>query len=203
LLERSVRRERLLQLGTALILCFIILRTVNIYGDPRPSNKYPTPPGAILDAKLKKMEPASSERVPTLFGSVLSFLNCTKYPASLLYLLMTLGPSIFFLGVFDRPLGSLAQPIITFGRVPLFFYLLHIPLIHGAAVLVDFLRFGNSPQTFAGPWEVQPGKIPESYGLSLPLVYLVWIGVILILYWPCRWFAGVKARNPGGWLSYF
>ncbi len=115
---------------------------------------------------------------------------------------MTLGPAIFALGLFDRPLGALAQPIITFGRVPLFYYLLHIPLIHGAAVLCDYLRFGWSPLAFAGPWDVDPETIPESYGLSLPLVYLVWIGVVVLLYWPCRWFAGVKARHPGGWLSY-
>ncbi len=202
LLERSVRRKRLLQLGTALILCFIILRAVNIYGDPRPWGEYPTPPGAVLDENLK-MVPASSDGVPTLLGTALSFLNCTKYPASLLYLLMTLGPSIFFLGLFDRPLGLIAQPIITFGRVPLFYYLLHVPLIHGAAVLCDYLRFGWSPQTFAGPWDVHPEQIPASYGLSLPQVYLVWVAVVLILYWPCRWFAGVKARHPGGWLSYF
>jgi uncharacterized membrane protein len=202
LLERTVRRKLLLQLGAALILGFIVLRAINVYGDPRLWDKYPTPPGAVLDEN-RKMVPASSEEKPTLLGTALSFLNCTKYPASLLYLLMTLGPSIFALGLFDRPLGPLAQPIITFGRVPLFYYLLHIPLIHGAAILCDYLRFGWSPQAFAGPWEVQPGNIPESYGLSLPLVYAVWVGVILILYWPCRWFAGVKARHPGGWLSYF
>ena len=133
---------------------------------------------------------------------VLSVLNCTKYPASLLYLLMTLGPAILVLVIFDRPSGLLARPIITFGRVPLFFYLLHIPLIHGGAVLCDWLRFGWSPLAGYGPWEVQVGSIPPNYGLSLPMVYLLWIGVVLVLYPPCRWFAGVKSRRRDVWLSY-
>ena len=91
---------------------------------------------------------------------------------------------------------------MTFGRVPLFFYLLHIPLIHGAAVLCDWLRFGWSPLAASGPWEVRREAVPETYGLSLPMVYLVWAGVVLVLYPPCRWFAGVKRRRRGAWLSY-
>jgi hypothetical protein len=134
--------------------------------------------------------------------TALSFFNCTKYPPSLLYLLMTLGPALVALALFDRPPGPLAQPIVTFGRVPLFFYLLHIPLIHGAAVLIDYVRFGWSPLAGAGPWEVRPGAIPDSYGLNLPLVYLVWIGVLLVLYQPCRWFAALKRRRRDTWLSY-
>ena len=99
--------------------------------------------------------------------------------------------------------GALSRPIVTFGRVPLFFYLLHIPLIHGGAVLCDYVRFGWSPLATAGPWEVRPEAVPGSYGLSLPLVYLVWIGVVLVLYPPCRWFAEVKRRRRDVWLSYF
>ena len=106
------------------------------------------------------------------------------------------------LAVLDRPLGSWAGPVITFGRVPLFFYLIHIPIIHGGAVLLDFLRFGWSPQATAGPWDVKPGEIPESYGVGLPAVYLIWVAVVLILYWPCRWFAAVKQRRRDVWLSY-
>jgi hypothetical protein len=142
-------------------------------------------------------------RQPTLVFTVLSFLNCTKYPPSLLYLLMTLGPAIVLLGLFDRPLGDCAKPIITFGRVPLFFYLLHIPLIHGGVVLCDYIRFGWSPMATDGPWAVKPDQVPANYGISLPMVYLVWIGVLLILYPPCRWFAGVKRRRRDAWLSYF
>jgi uncharacterized membrane protein len=180
LLERPVRRRELLGLGAALTVTFVLLRAVNLYGDPHPWS--------------------AQERGPEF--TVFSFLNCTKYPASLLYLLMTLGPAIFALGLFDRPLGSLARPIITFGRVPLFFYLLHIPLIHGLAVLCDYLRFGWSPQASDGPWAVQPDLVPSDYGISLPMVYLVWVGVLLVLYLPCKWFAEVKRRRRDAWLSY-
>ncbi len=178
--DRATRRRELVELGVALILAFVIVRAINIYGDPRPWSLQ-----------------------PTLVFTVLSFLNCTKYPPSLLYLLMTLGPAIVILGLFDRPLGDWAKPIITFGRVPLFFYLLHIPLIHGGAVLCDYIRFGWSPMATDGPWAVKPDQVPANYGISLPMIYLVWIGVVLILYWPCRWFAGVKRRRRDTWLSYF
>jgi len=179
LLDRATRRRRMFLLGMALTLGFIGLRAANVYGDPRPW----------------------SEQSSSLW-TFLSFLNCTKYPPSLLFLLMTLGPAILALAAFDRPLGSLAKPFITFGRVPLFYYLLHIPLIHGGAVLLDFARFGWSPQATGGPWEVRPGEIPDSYGVSLPVVYLIWIGVVIVLYWPCRWFAAVKQRRRDVWLSY-
>jgi uncharacterized membrane protein len=176
---RPLERLRMLfPLGLAVALGFIVFRAMNGYGDPRPWELQST----------------------TLF-TFFSFLNCTKYPASLLYLMMTLGPAILFLGVFDRPLGPLARPIITFGRVPLFFYLLHIALIHGGAVVCDYLRFGWSPLLGNGPW-FKREEAPESYGLSLPMVYLAWVGVILVLYWPCRWYAEVKRRRPGGLLSY-
>jgi len=179
LLDRATRRRRLFLLGVALTLGFLILRAANVYGDPRPWSEQSSP-----------------------LWTALSFLNCTKYPPSLLFLLMTLGPAIFALALFDRPLGSLAEPIITFGRVPLFYYLLHIPLIHGGAVLLDYARFGWSPLAGAGPWEVRPGEIPDSYGVGLPVVYLIWIAVVLVLYLPCRWFARVKQRRRDVWLSY-
>jgi uncharacterized membrane protein len=179
-LDRPVRRRRLLQLGAALTLGFIVLRAANVYGDPKPW---------------------STQTSPLL--TCLSFLNCTKYPPSLLYLLMTLGPAILALAIFDRPLGPLAEPIVTFGRVPLFFYLLHIPLIHGGAVLLDCARFGWSPLAAAGPWELDPSTVPASYGVNLPMVYAIWIVVIFLLYPPCHWFAGVKRRRHNVWLTYF
>ena len=114
---------------------------------------------------------------------------------------ITIIPAIVFLGLFDRPLGRWARPLLIFGRVPLFYYLLHIPLIHGAAVLVDYARFGRSPLAANGPW-FKPEEMPEGYGVSLPVVYLIWIGVVLVLYLPCRWFAEVKRRHRDGWLSY-
>jgi uncharacterized membrane protein len=179
LLDRTQRRRRLFLFGAVFILAFIILRATNYYGDPRP--------WVVQSSPLL---------------TLLSFLNCTKYPASLLFLLMTLGPAILALALFDRPLSPLARPLVIFGRVPLFYYLLHIPLIHGAAVLLDYVRFGWSPLANNGPW-FRPEDIPPNYGVSLPMVYLIWIGVVLVLYPPCRWFAGVKQRRRDAWLSYF
>jgi uncharacterized membrane protein len=179
LLDRTKRRRRLFLLGAVFILAFIILRATNYYGDPRP--------WVVQSSPLL---------------TLLSFLNCTKYPASLLFLLMTLGPAILAVALFDRPLSPLARPLVIFGRVPLFYYLLHIPLIHGAAVLLDNVRFGWSPLANNGPW-FRPEDIPPNYGVSLPMVYLIWIGVVLVLYPPCRWFAGVKQRRRDAWLSYF
>jgi len=185
-LERSARRRYLLVLGVFLTAAFVLLRLSNLYGfngygDPHPWD------------------------VQTREGfTFLSFLNCTKYPPSLCYLLMTLGPAITFLGIFDRPLGSLAKPVITFGRVPLFFYFLHIPLIHGGIVIYDHIRYGSSPQSFSGPWAVNPETIGNwpNYGVNLLTVYLLWICAIMILYFPCRWFASVKQSSRSAWLSY-
>ena len=122
-------------------------------------------------------------------------------------MLMTIGPALMALALFDRPPGLLARPFITFGRVPLFYYLLHVPLIHGGVVLLDHLRFGWSPQSFDGPWAVsaqavKAGMIPEEYGVSLWVVYLIWIAVVLVLYPACRWWAGVKQRHRHWLLSY-
>ncbi len=186
-LERKERRAIMLSLGSLLTIGFFVVRFINRYGDP-----------SHWDVQARGIE-----------YTICSFLNCTKYPPSLCYLLMTIGPAIFFLSIFDRPLGALAKPIITFGRVPLFFYFLHIPLIHGGIVALDHLRYGFSPQSFMGPWAVssefrdfltQNGL--HEYGVSLPTVYLLWIAAIVILYFPCRWFAGVKQRNRSVWLSY-
>jgi uncharacterized membrane protein len=178
-LDARVRRPVIFALGAAVTLAFVAIRWTNVYGD----------------ARLWQEE---RDRLWT----TMSFLNCTKYPPSLLYVLMTLGPSIMAVALFDRPLSPVLRPIVTFGRVPFFFYLLHIPLIHGTAVLIDFARFGWSPQFGGGPWEVKPDMI-LGYGVSLPMVYLLWITALLILYPPCRWFAGVKSRHRESWLSYF
>lgn len=179
-LERATRRRWMFLLGGALTVGFVVVRGLNIYGDPRPW--------------------VVQERGPE--WTVFSFLNCTKYPASLDYLLMTLGPAILALAFFDRPLGRLAQPVITFGRVPLFYYVLHIALIHGSAVLLDDWRFGWSPLAWHGPWEVHRETAPPGWGVSLPTVYLIWVGMVVALYFPCRWYAAVKRRHPGGLLSY-
>jgi len=179
-LDRETRRRNVFCLGLSVIAMFIALRYANIYGDPRPWRLQPKPGFTIL-----------------------SFLNCWKYPPSLCYLLMTLGPSITFIAIFDRPLGPLARRIVTFGRVPMFFYFLHILLIHGGVVLFDFIRFGDSPLGIGGTGVSSQTFVKwPNYGVSLPWVYVVWITAVVILYFPCRWYAGVKKRHPGGILSY-
>lgn len=168
------RRRRLLLLGGTLTLAFIVIRAINRYGDPQP--------WAHLSS--------------TVF-TVLSFLNATKYPPSLLFLLMTLGPAIAALALFENARGPIARVLITIGRVPFFFYLLHIYLAHSIGVLGGVLQgFGARQLT------VDFIRLPEGFGYGLGVIYPVWIGAVLLLYIPCRWFAGVKARRRDAWLSY-
>lgn len=164
-----VNRPRLcLAIGLGATLLFIVLRAINGYGDPRPWEGHP-----------------------------LTFLNTTKYPASLAFLLMTLGPTIAILPFARRP-----RWLETFGRVPLFFYLLHIPLIHLAAIVVSVIREGRVNPWLFGNHPAMIGPAPDGYRWSLALLYVVWIGVTALLYVPCRWFAEVKARRREGWLRY-
>jgi uncharacterized membrane protein len=178
LLDRPRRRRRLVVLGVALTLLFLLLRGLNRYGDPNPWS-------------------------PQANGwfTVLSFLNCTKYPPSLLFVLMTLGPGLLALAWFDRTRGPLGRRLVTFGRVPFFFYLLHIPLIHGLAVVLALARYGQA-SFFFYPIILDPGPLPEGYGYDLGVVYLAWLGVVAALYPACRWFAEVKRRRRDVWLSY-
>jgi len=174
LLEGARRRRVLLGLGAGLTLAFVALRASNLYGDPRP---WAAQGGFLF----------------TLF----SFVNTQKYPPSLLFLLMTLGPAMLALRLFDRGAGWAARPLVTFGRVPLFYYVLHLFLIQLLAVVFAFVRYGPGVrEAFAG------GRLPQDYGYGLPLVYAVWLGVVALLYLPCRWFAGVKRRRREAWLSY-
>jgi uncharacterized membrane protein len=168
------RKRMLLMLGGGLTLAFLLIRAANGYGDP---------------ARWTDQETARR--------TALSFLNTTKYPPSLQYLLMTLGPALAMLPLFERLTGPVARALIVFGRVPLFFYVLHIYLIHAAALVVGTLA-GFDPRSFLQVWRFYP----EGWGYGLPVVYLVWAGVVLALYPACRWFAGVKARRREAWLSY-
>jgi uncharacterized membrane protein len=142
------------------------------------------------------LAPASADAPPALFR----LLNQQKYPASPLFLLMTLGPTIALLPVAERMRGWFASMLETFGRVPMFYYLLHIPLIHATALLVWFIRDGtaNDARFATAPFV----SLPEGQRWGLPLLYLVFIITVAMLYVACRWFAGVKARGRAGWLRY-
>jgi uncharacterized membrane protein len=167
-IEEKRRNKLLLQIGISAILLFIVLRATNIYGDPSPWVKQ-----------------------TAWWRTVLSFINCSKYPPSLLYLLMTLGPSITLLPLFEKMSGAVGRFFLVYGRVPLFYYVLHLYLLHSIAILVSFLVKGNEAVT-----------IFHHPGYSLPVVYVFWLMAVLILYYPCRWFMQVKMHNKQWWLSY-
>ncbi len=181
-LWESARRQRfLVTLGCVLTVAFILLRAGNGYGDPQHW----------------------SVQRSTVF-TILSFLNCTKYPPSLDFLLMTLGPAIAALAPLERVRLSPHNPLIVFGRVPFFFFVTHVALIHLVAVAFGFLRYGGHSfllmpaPSMGGPRQM----FPSGYGYSLWVVYAVWLGVIVALYPACRWFADLKQRRRSWWLSY-
>jgi uncharacterized membrane protein len=178
------RRAFCLRLGIGAMVLFVALRALDGFGDPRHWH----------------------DQMSKGWPGVLAFLNTSKYPASFLFLLMTLGPTITLLPFVENAHGWLAQRLETFGRVPLFYYILHIPLIHLAAIAVSLIRTGAvAPWLFANH-PLNPGPSPAGYIWSLPLLYLVWAIVVVILYFPCRWYAALKARNKssalGTYLSY-
>jgi len=176
------RRQRLLvRLGIALSVGFILLRAVNIYGDPVR--------WATQSSKL---------------FTLLSFVNTTKYPPSLLFLLMTLGPAMIAMAWLERKQFAASNPVIVFGRVPFFFFVVHLAVIHAIAILMGFLRYGWRdflliPAPSMGSMR---SKFPADYGYDLWVVYAVWIAVVVALYPLCRWFAGVKQRRRDWWLGY-
>jgi uncharacterized membrane protein len=172
LLPRAARRTRFLRVGVALSGLFLAVRALNVYGDPLPWSS----DGGALRA-------------------LLSFLDCEKYPPSLLYLAMTLGPALCVLAWMDRPLGPWATRVATYGRVPLLYYVLHLFLIHAAAIALAWPVLGVAAVA-------HPFVGGEPLGYSLPAVYALWIAVVLALYPICRWFADVKRRSQRAWVSY-
>jgi uncharacterized membrane protein len=175
------RKAFLLRLGLSLTAAFIVIRGINFYGDP---SRWTTQKSAAF--------------------TVLSFLNTTKYPPSLLYLLMTLGPAMLLLWAVDGRTPQVLKPALTVGKVPMFYYLLHVPLIHVLAVVVCYARYGAVHWMFESNTVDQfPITKPPGWGYSLPIVYLIWACVVLALYPLCRWFAALKQRRNDAWLSYF
>lgn len=171
------RRRTMVTIGLTLTAAFVILRAINVYGDPAPWT-----------------------------SGVLSFLNTTKYPPSLDFLLMTLGPALVALAWLDRFTFSDRNPLIVFGRVPLFYFVLHFYAAHLLAVACAFVRYGSAASRFAlypvpsmgGPREL----FPPDFGYSLGATYLAWLAIVIAMYPLCRWFAAVKARRRDWWLGY-
>jgi uncharacterized membrane protein len=178
---QSRRKAFLGRLGIVLTAAFIVLRWINNYGDPL---RWETQKSAA--------------------HTVLSFLNTNKYPPSLLFLLMTLGPAMLVLWAIDGRTPGFLRPALTIGKVPMFYYILHVPLIHLLAIIVCYARYGGVHWMFESSNLAQfPITPPPGWGFSLPIVYMVWAFVVLALYPLCRWFAGLKQRRSDPWLSYF
>ncbi len=185
------RRRLLATIGAASVLLFCLLRATNVYGNPH---------------RLLMDRTAGDFRVqPTAAMTVVSFLNTEKYPPSLQFLLMTLGPGLLALALFDRYndrlMSSVVRPLVVFGRVPLFFYMVHILVVHLGAVGIALLFHQPAKWLLHGAIFLNP--IPNGYGHNLPFIYLAWVTVCIALYFPCRWFANVKRqRRDVWWLSY-
>lgn len=180
-LEPGTRNRYCLSIGLSAIVLFLILRAFNLYGDPipwGPPSEYSNLPGWL------------------------SFLNTTKYPASLSFLLMTLGPTVALVPVLERSRGWLAEATALFGRVPFFFYMLHIPLIHALALVVSLISMGDVSGWLFENHPMGSPPAPEGYRWGLPTLYLVWAVAVAILYYACRWFADLKSRRSEWWLKY-
>jgi uncharacterized membrane protein len=180
----AARRSRIMRwLGVGLTVAFVLARTINHYGDPVPW-----------------------DHQKSVVYTVLSFLNCTKYPPSLDFLLMTLGPGRILLAYWDGRAFRLDNPLIVFGRVPMFYFVLHFYLIHIFVVIAAFLRYGTAAHAFIFnrvPSMGGPRRLfPANFGYSLCATYGFWVLTVATLYPVCRWFAGVKARRRVWWLSY-
>jgi uncharacterized membrane protein len=174
-LPEAMRNGVLVRTGCAMIVLFLLLRAFNTYGEPR-----------VWGAATGDWQTA-----------IIGFLNTSKYPPSLQYLLMTLGPAFLLLACAERWRGWLGNALVMFGRVPFLFYVAHLYLLHAGAVLLGTLQ-GYLPAQFVSGFF----QFPDGYGLGLPGVYVVWVLAIATLYFPCSWFAGVKKQRRDWWLSY-
>jgi len=175
----SAKRKRILTyLGLGCLVLFILLRSANIYGDPL----------------------RWSAQKNGLF-TFLSFINVTKYPPSLQYMCLFIGPSLFFLALLEKTNNVLSRAIVTFGRVPFFYYVIHLYAIH-AAEMIAYLSRGHS---FAEGNTLRPGQFKffaPGEGYSLTVVYIVWIILVIALYPLCKWFNEYKNRKRAWWMSY-
>lgn len=173
----SLRKKYLLLSGLGMIALFIFLRVTNLYGNPEDRAVYNTP--------LK---------------NILSFLNTSKYPPSLQYLCMTLGPALILLAMLETVKGKLSSVISVYGKVPFFYYVLHFYLLHLLLVIIFFISGYHTS-------EIVDQRLPflfrpMTFGFGLPIVYLIWMSVVAVLYRPCRWFSKYKATHAMWWLKY-
>ena len=173
---KTQRLPWLRNLGWGLILGFVVIRGLNIYGDPEPWS-------------------VQSNWEKTFF----SFINCHKYPPSLLYLLITLGLAFLLLYLFERTRFPTLKPLLIFGRVPLFFYLIHLWLIHLAAIFFALPKYGFKLFNLS---YLRSSAMPDDYGYDLHHVYVFWLIMLILLYPLCKWFAHYKSKHKYWWLNF-
>ena len=162
--------------GMTLILLFMGVRLINGYGDPFPW----------------------TQQSRGFTFSVLSFINVTKKTPSLLYLLLMMGPALLLLSVADHIKGFARKFVMAFGQVPLFFFVIHILLISASSWIWVHFQFDEQVNiAFASA-----KRFPTGYHPSLARTYIVWIVVVIVLYFPCRWYSNYKRNNKNWWLSY-
>ncbi len=171
------RKQILLTSGIGLILLFIVFRTFNIYGDPNPW---------------------ISQRTTAL--TIVSFFNVSKYPPSLMYLCMTIGPGLILLSLVEKAKNGLSRILIVYGNVPFFYYILHFYLLRVLNIVLFYIQ-GYGSEAIAPSGGISFFR-PNDYGVNLLGVYGVWLLVILLLYFPCKWFSNYKKTHQQWWLSY-
>lgn len=175
--SQALRKKILRITGLVAILLFVLIRSINRYGD-------------MHSWAIQK----------TSVFTLLDFIKTTKYPPSLLYILMTIGPALIILSMVENLHGSLSRKIIVFGKVPFFYYVLHVFLIHS----ISWLAFFATGHTWNDLdfTHFRDGSLPYGSGYPLWFVYAAWVAVVVILYFPCRWYAHYKATHKKWWLSY-
>jgi uncharacterized membrane protein len=189
--EPSLRQRILLFLGSTLTLAFVVLRGLNAYGNPA--------------ASVAASSPGPWHPLPVISMTIVYFLDVEKYPPSLQFLLMTIGPSLLLLSWLDRSgqepfIKKLTNPFLVFGRVPMFFYILHLYVIHLLAIAMAYIF--RQPVDWLWHGSFWMNNTPEGYGHGLSFIYMIWLLTVAMLYFPCCWFAKLKQRRKGWWLSY-
>lgn len=169
------RRRWMSGIGLAAVASFILLRALNVYGEPHP------------------WQPQNSG----LF-SLMSFLNTTKYPPSLHFLFMTMGPALVLLSLIDRDGNRLPRPVIVFGKVPFFFYIVHLYLIHALALLLLAYQGGDPGEYILSARAIMSGRLRD-FGLGLGAVYILWAAIVTLLYPLCRRYRKVRAEDLSRW----
>ncbi len=173
--DAAKRRRVLVSIGLQAMVVFFVLRWMNVYGD---------------------LVPWSAQKNTT--ATIFSFFNVSKYPPSLLYCCITIGPALLVLAALEKIKAGWTNFVVIYGRVPMFYYLLHFFLIHLLCTIAFFASGYNMSQATDGMFLFRP----NNFGYSLPVVYLIWVGVVVALYPLCKRYSVYKATHKYWWLPY-